>query len=82
MEILKVVLLVLQILSCVALTAIILLQSGKEDGLGALAGNRDNYLGKGKGAGLDGKLARWTKWVAAAFVLLTLIVSLLYTAAA
>jgi preprotein translocase subunit SecG len=29
---------------------------------------------------LDSKLARWTKWIAAAFVLLTLFVSLLYTA--
>ena len=81
MEILKTVLLVLQILSCVALTAIVLLQSGKEDGLGALAGNSDNYMGKGKGGNsLDRKLARMTKWVAAAFVLLTLIVSLLFTA--
>ena len=83
MDILRIVLLVLQILSCVAVTAIILLQSSKDEGLGALAGNKDNYLGKGKsGASLDSKLARWTKWVAAAFVLLTLVVSLLYTAAA
>ena len=81
MDILRTVLLVLQILSCVALTAIVLLQSGKDEGLGALAGNSDNYMGKGKGNSLDRKLARFTKWVAAAFVLLTLIVSLLYTAA-
>ena len=80
MEILRIVLLVLQILSCVALSTIVLLQSSKEGGLGALAGNSDSYMGKGKGASLDSKLARWTKWVAAAFVLLTLVVSLLYTA--
>lgn len=81
MEALRIILLVLQILSCVVLTAMILFQSGKENGLGAIAGNSDNYMGKGKGATLDSKLARWTKWVAAAFVLLTLFVSLLYTAA-
>ncbi len=82
MDVLRIVLLVLQILSCVVLTAMILVQSGKEDGLGALAGNSDSYMGKGKGGSLDSKLARLTKWVAAAFVLLTLFVSLLYTVAA
>lgn len=78
---LKVILLVLQLLSCVALTAIILFQSGKENGLGALAGNSDNYFGKSKTATLDAKLARLTKWIAAAFVLLTFFVTMLYTAA-
>lgn len=79
MNVVRIILLVLQMISCVALTAIILLQSGKENGLGALAGNSDNYMGKKAGT-LDAKLARWTKWVAAAFVLLTLVVSMLYTA--
>ena len=78
---LRIILLVMQILACVVLTATIMLQSGKEGGLGALTGNSGNYLGKGKSATLDAKLARITKWIAAAFVLLTLIVSLLYTAA-
>lgn len=78
---LKVILLVLQLISCVVLTAIILFQSGKEDGLGALTGNSGNYLGKNKAATLDAKLASITKWIAAAFVLLTFFVSMLYTAA-
>ncbi len=81
MEALRIVLLVLQIISCVVLTAVVLLQSGKENGIGALTGNSDSYMGK-KAATLDAKLARMTKWIAAAFVLLTLFVSLLYTAAA
>lgn len=78
---LKIVLLVLQLISCVALTAIILLQSGKEDGLSALTGNADSFLGRNKAATLDAKLAKFTKWVAAVFVLLTFFVSMLYTAA-
>ncbi len=82
MDVLRIVLLVFQIISCVVLTAMILVQSGKEDGLGALAGNSDSYMGKGKSSSLDSKLARLTKWVAGVFVLLTLFVSLLYTVAA
>ena len=80
MDVLKVILMVMQVLFALALTVMITLQSGKESGLGALAGNSDSYMGKNKGATLDSKLARWTKWIAAAFVLLTLFVSLLYTA--
>ena len=70
------VLLIMQIISCVALILIIMMQTGKDDGLGALAGNSDNYFGKNKGASKEAKLARLTKWVAGAFVLLTLFASM------
>ncbi len=75
--ILKYILLGLQVLAAVVLVVIVTLQSGKDGGLGALAGNSDSYMGKNKGSTLDAKLAGITKWVAAAFVLLTLFVSLL-----
>ena len=52
-------------------------QNGAEDGLGAIAGGSDTYLGKGKAGTLDAKLSRLTKWIAAVFVLLTLFVALL-----
>ena len=80
MDILKYILMGMQVLAAVALVVIITLQSGKESGLGALAGNSDSYMGKNKGSSMDAKLAGITKWIAAAFVLLTLFVSLLYTA--
>ena len=76
---LTIVLLVLQLLSCVALTTMILLQSGKEDGLSALTGNADSFRGRNNAATLYAKLARLTKWVAAGFVLLTFFVSVLCT---
>ncbi len=82
MDTLKIILLIMQIISCVALTVIVLFQNGKEGGMSALTGgSSDTYMGKNKAATLDAKLARITKWVAAAFVLLTLFVSMLYTAA-
>ena len=70
MEALKIVLLVFQLISCAALTVIILLQSSKSDGMSALTGNTDSFLGRNKAATLDAKLERMTKWVAAAFILL------------
>lgn len=79
MEALKIVLLVFQLISCAALTVIILLQSSKSDGMSALTGNTDSFLGRNKTATLDAKLERMTKWVAAAFILLTLFVAMLYS---
>ena len=70
------VLLIMQIISCVALILIVMMQTGKDEGLGALAGNSDNYFGKNKGASKEAKLARMTKWIAGAFVLLTLFASM------
>ncbi len=79
MEVLKTILLVFQLISCAVLTVIILLQSSKSDGMSALTGGTDTFLGRSKAATLDAKLERLTKWVAAVFVLLTLFVALLYS---
>ena len=65
---------ILQVLSGLALTVIVLMQSGKSAGLsGSISGGADTFLSKGKAKTLDAKLARWTKWFALAFVLLTLV---------
>ena len=73
----EIVLTILEAIASVALIVIVLLQSGKEAGLsGALAGNSDSYLSKNKAGNLDQKLAASTKWIAAAWVILTLLLSL------
>ena len=77
MEILKYVLIGLEILTSIALIVIVLLQSGKESGLGAIAGNSDSYMNKNGSGDLNKKLATATKWVAAAWILLTLGLSLI-----
>ena len=77
MEVVKIVLTVLQVIASVAMVLIVLFQSGKEAGLsGVLAGNTDTYMGKNKTASFDKKLAAATKWVALAWVLLTLLLCL------
>ena len=64
---------ILQLLSALAVTVIVLFQSGKRSGLsGAIAGGADTFLSKGKAKTLDAKLAKATKWVGLAFVVLTL----------
>ena len=73
MSVITIILTVLQVLSGIAVTAIVLMQSGKSAGLsGAISGGAETFLSKGKAQTLDAKLAKATKWFALAFVLLTL----------
>ena len=78
MDVLKIIVTVLEVIASIALVGVVLLQSGKESGLsGAIAGNTDSYMNKSKMGGLDQKLASITKWVALAWIVLTLALSLL-----
>lgn len=78
MEVVKIILTVLEVIASVALIAVVLLQSGKEAGLsGALAGNNESYMNKSKMGGLDKMLAKATKWIALAWIVLTLLLSLI-----
>ena len=78
MEIVKYILIAFEVLASIALIVAVLLQSGKEAGLsGAIAGNNDSYMGKGKGNKLDKILASSTKWIALVWLLLTLGLNLL-----
>ena len=77
MGVLETILIVLEAICSVALIGVVLMQSGKEAGLsGALAGSSDSYMSKNKKGNLDAMLASSTKWIALAWVLLTLSLSL------
>ena len=77
-DVVRVVLTVLEVIASLVLIVVVLIQSGKESGLsGAIAGNSESYMSKGKTAGLDKMLATSTKWVALAWVALTLVLSLI-----
>ena len=77
MGVVETILIVLEALCSLGLIVVILLQSGKEAGLsGALSGSSDSYLSKNKKGNLDAMLASSTKWIALAWVLLTLSLSL------
>ena len=64
-------------LASIAMIVVVLLQSGKKAGLsGAIAGGSDSYMSKNKSGDLDQKLASSTKWIALAWILLILLMSL------
>ena len=74
---LKLVLSIVMVVLSLALIAIVMLQSGKSAGLsGAIAGGADTFLSKNKAKTLDAKLSKMTKWVAIAFMLVALLISL------
>ena len=77
MGVFEIILVVIQTLLSIVLIGVVLLQSGKEAGLsGALTGASESYLNKHKKGNLDQMLASSTKWIALAWVLLTLALSL------
>lgn len=78
MSALYIILTILQVLSGLALTVVVLMQSGKSAGLsGSISGGADTFLSKGKAKSWDAKLAKATKWFAIAFVILTLVLNLI-----
>ena len=68
---------ILQLLCGVALVLAVLFQSGKNSGLSSVIGGGDSFLARNKAKSLDAKLARATKWVGAAFIVLTLALDVL-----
>ena len=73
----EIVLSILVAILSIALIAVVLLQDGKDQGLGSLAGNADSYLNK---TGKDGKslIASSTKWIALAWLLAVLAMSFVH----
>lgn len=78
MEVLKVIIIILEVIASIALVAVVTMQSGKESGLGALAGNSDSYLSKSKFGSLDKLLTAATKWIALVWILLALSLSVFF----
>jgi len=74
----KMVIVIIHLVICVAIIAIVILQSGKTSGLsGALSGSSDTFLSKNKSKTLDARLARATKWFAGVFLILTIVLNLI-----
>lgn len=77
MEILRTILTIIFVIDCIALTVVVLMQEGKSAGLGALAGgSSETYWGKNKGRSKEGNLAKITKIMAAAFIIIALVLNL------
>ena len=76
MDILKIVLYIVFVIDCIALSAIILLQEGKSAGLGTIGGVADSYWGQKKGRSMEGALVKSTKFLAILFLVLSVVLNL------
>ena len=76
MTILKYVLMVLFVLVCIIATVLVLMQEGRSQGLGAIAGAAETYWGKNKGRSMERNLVKWTKILTVVFFLLAIVLNL------
>ena len=76
MEILRIILTVIFVLDCIGLTVIVLMQEGKQQGLGSIAGVADTYWGRNKGRSMEGGLVRATTVIAILFFVLAVILNM------
>ncbi|MDR1801910.1 MAG: preprotein translocase subunit SecG [Lachnospiraceae bacterium] len=76
MAILKIILLIIFAIDCIALSAIILMQEGKAAGLGTISGMADTYWGQNKGRSIEGFLVKATKFLAILFIVLAAVLNL------
>lgn len=76
MKVLHIILTVIQVLCAVGLVAIVMMQSGKDSGMGVITGSSDSFLSKNKNGSRDAMLAKLTKWIAGVFMVLTLVLNL------
>ncbi len=73
---LKIAITVVFIFVCIALVVLVLMQEGKSAGLGAISGAAETYWGKNKGRSMEGRLVKFTKWLAVCFMVLAVILNL------
>ena len=75
MAVLKIILTVIFVIDCIALSAIVLLQEGKSAGLGAISGAAETYWGRNKGRSAEGKLEKFTTIAAITFLVIALVLN-------
>ena len=76
MSVLYTILQIAFIADCVALTIIIIMQEGKAQGLGSIAGAADTYWGQNKGRSIEGGLVKATRVLAVMFFVFAILLNL------
>ncbi len=76
MDVLKLIVTIVFIIVCVALSALVLLQEGKSAGLGAISGAAETYWGKNKGRSMEGNLVKITTALAISFMALAIVLNI------
>ena len=61
---------------CIAMIVIVLMQEGKSAGLGSIGGIGESYWGKNKSRSMEGNLVKFTRILAAAFLVIALLLNM------
>ena len=77
MAALKIILMVIYAVVCLALTVIVLMQEGKQAGLsGSISGAADTYWGKNKGRSMEGMLVKITRALVVLFIVIAAVLNI------
>ena len=77
MQILRTILTIIFAIDCIALTVVVLMQEGKQQGLGAIAGAAETYWGKNKGRSMEGGLVKATTIMGILFFVISVALNML-----
>ena len=82
MQIVKIILVVIQFILCLAVTVLAMMQSKDDAGLSSTitGSSTNNFFEKNKGRTREGMLKRWTIISGVAFVIVTIATSIIYIA--
>lgn len=82
MQVIKIILIVVDFIVCIALTILAMMQTKDDAGLSSTitGSSTSNFFEKNKGRTKEGMLKRWTIILGVAFVIVTIALSIIYIA--
>ena len=82
MQVVKIILVVVDLIICLAVTVLAMMQSKDDAGLSSTitGSSTNNFFEKNKGRTKEGMLKRWTIILGIAFVIVTIALSIIYIA--
>jgi preprotein translocase subunit SecG len=82
MQVVKIILIVLDLIICLALTILAVIQSKEDAGLSSTitGSSTSNFFEKNKGRTKEGKQKKWTIMLGVAFVIVSIALSIIYIA--
>ena len=82
MQIVKIILIVVQFILCIAITILAMMQTKDDAGLSSTitGSSTNNFFEKNKGRTREGMLKKWTIILGVAFVVITIATSIIYIA--
>ena len=76
MEIARTIIQIVFIILSIIMTVIVLMQEGKNNGLGSLTGSADTYWSKNKGRSMEGMLVKITRVLLALFLIISAVLTI------